>query len=137
MEVANKVSDAMDHRLWTLRRFVEQLQQTGKVSAAENERKAYREAVAEWNVNLNKHRILIRRYFGEGLSDEFMNTVHNQGFGKLHEALNQILYTPNLDQARIKEEKDAIDAFNPTAYFFDDKLLELIQKERTAGCISR
>jgi len=133
-DVANKIIDLMDRRLWTLRRFVEKLDQSGKVASATDERKAYAEAVAEWNINLNKNRVLVGRYFGEEISDEFMNSVHSGGFGRLHDALNDILQTPELDAQKVKDEKSAIDEFNPVVYFFDDKLLERIQKNATTGC---
>jgi hypothetical protein len=136
-EVASKISDLMDRRLWSLRRFVDRLAQTGKLADAAIERKAYGEAVAEWNVSLNRNRILVRRYFGQNLSDAFMDDVHNKGFGRLHKSLNDILFLPKLDVKKVTEEKDAIDAFNPTVDFFDDQLLERIQKDATTGCTSQ
>jgi len=113
------VSRLLDKRLWRARSLVWAARD--RVDAAELERRrvAYREAVNEWNENLNRNLAFVEKYFGQ----------KQRGYleGEISDGLRTVNAELRDKHVSGKQLIERINDLNNNIYVFDVQLLQMVQ----------
>ncbi len=113
------VSRLLDKRLWRARSLVWAARDKADPAEIARRRSAYREAVSEWNENLNRNLALVERYFGQ----------KQRGYleGRISDGLRTVNTELRDNSVSSKQVVDRVNDLNNNIYFFDVQLLQMVQ----------
>jgi hypothetical protein len=119
------LSDLMDTRLLRMRQLAWKLEGANQLSEVAEERKKNLEARDEWAMQLNSNLDFADNYLGSDARDTLQGTIAD-GFRKIHEEFNEMFKSGKVDKKAAANIEADIDSFNPTIYFFDEKMRKVI-----------
>ena len=83
------------------------------------------EARDEWAMQLNSNLDFAKNNLGKEAGESLQYPI-TDGFHKIYEKLNNLFKSGKVDRKAAEAIEEDIDNFNPTVYFFDEKMAELI-----------
>ena len=113
------VSRLLDKRLWRARSLVWASDDGADPAEIAQRRTAYRQAVSEWNENLNRNLALVERYFGQKQRGVLEGPI-SDGL----RVVNAELRDKNVSG---KQQVDRINDLNNNIYKFDVQLVQMVQ----------
>lgn len=122
-EIFDDISGLLDRRLYATRRLI-WAHKEGDVDEVKIQREAYRQAVYEWNGNLNRNLARIERYFGKEMRADL--DMLRVAFRIIDDDLGKYRKAP--EQNELKRIEDYVDQFNYKVYAFNLNMLTHIQQ---------
>ncbi len=134
--VFEDLSRLMDRRLYRMRRLHTGIADVNRDPKTLRPRwDSYREALFEWNENLNRNLALTQRYFGGEARDILENEI-NEGFRTLGMLLEGNGY-PETAPSQFEYRQNFADELNNVIYDFDVRLIDAIQTGSVGAAVNR
>ena len=122
------ISHLMDSRLYKMRKIYWAYTDSLSKDEIDLRWKDYTTFLYEWNNNLNRNFALTTRYFGKSKKHD-LEAIHSK-FRKVGRLLSKVRMSNRMDTVSLNSAKNLMDNFNPSIYFFNVKILNMIEEEK-------